>query len=119
MTANTQTANKRGVRGETLGNSKRVGDLRIMETQTILPVFRNYARPRKELIGDKRVRTPKFNIEPCTDMNGDRVFIVRFRGEIVTTIPAQFTRQAARDKAARMWWVVRNPSKLAHIKCPF
>lgn len=87
--------------------------------QIVLPVFKNYGRPRKELIGGKRVRTPKFNIEPCTDMNGDRVFIVRFKGSIVTTIPAQETRQDARKKAARMWWVVRNPDRFPHIVCPW
>lgn len=87
---------------------------------TVLPVFKNYARPRKELLASgKRVRTPKFDVEPCTDMNGDRVFIVRFRGAIVTTIPAQLTRQAARDKAAHMWRVVRSPNRYPHIKCPF
>lgn len=82
-------------------------------------VFANYARPRKELVGGKRVRTAKFNIEACTDMNGERAFIVRFRGQVVSTIPSQTTRQAARDKAAAYWRLVRNPDKYPHIVCPW
>lgn len=74
------------------------------------------ARPRKELTASgKRMLTPKFDIEPCTDMNGDRVFIVRFKGNVETLIPAQLTRQAARDKAARHWYVMRHPDRYAHI----
>lgn len=88
-------------------------------------VYKNFndhttTRPRKEMTASgKRVLTPKFDIEACTDMNGERAFVVRFRGHIVTAILAQLTRQAARDKAAHYWRLVRNPDRLKHIEVPF
>lgn len=88
-------------------------------TMQVNSIFKNYARPRKELIGNRYQRTPKFNIEATRDMNGERCFVVRFKGQIVTTIPSQLTRQAARDKAAHYWRVVRNPDRLKHIEVPF
>lgn len=67
----------------------------------------------------RKVWTPRFNIEPCRDYSGATVFIVRFKGAIVTTVAASETQQQARDKAAHYWRVVRSPDKLTHIETPF
>ncbi len=91
-----------------------------MQTLKINPIFKSYGRPRKEMTArGVRKLTPKFDVEACTDMNGERCYIVRFRGHVVSTIPAQLTRQAARDKAAHYWMVARNPDRYPHIYCPF
>lgn len=84
----------------------------------LIPAAPGRPRKRKELTSRGWKYAPRFDIEGTT-YEGDSYYIVRFRGAIVTTIPAQLTRQAARREAARYFWALRNAKRLAHIPTPF
>lgn len=77
-----------------------------MNTYAVRPVFKAFGQGRKEMTSEGLQLAPHYNIQPI-GVGGVTWYLVRLNGQIITSIPAQTSRKAARLEAVRHFWHMR------------